>query len=327
MNKQHFLIGILFFISSGCTKDYTIHPKDAKPLYVIEGRISNMRGPYYVRVTKSQNAVEKGTDSVSWVDNAEAVKGALVVISDDMGTMDTLMPVDPNGERYGYLYRGGKIDSGVGPLSDFNRSFTADHGYYETKKITGIPGHTYRLQVRIGDETFQAAAYMPSAPALDSAVAEPDRDMLGAENVYAYFKEPQGEKNYYFMQVTSISQYPYDADGYVDTWGDHSIFPYYVFDDRTLPSYVSHMRMDAIFFDGYAYGGIKPYFILPPEPFQARLMALTKEAYEYFNTLGKQFVDDGNVYKPAPASAAGNISGGALGLFWATGVSYKLVLR
>lgn len=329
MSRQHYvLMSVLLLIAAGCTKDYTIHSKGAGQLYVIEGRVSNMRGPYYVRVTRSQNSVEKGlADTLNWLERVEAVKDALVIISDDMGIVDTLKSVDSSGGRYGYGYINGKIDSGIRPLYDFDRSLTASQGYYETKKITGVPGHTYHLQVRIGDETFQASAYMPSAPDLDSIVTEPDRNMPGAENVYAYFKEPQYEENYYFMEVTSIQQYPYDDNIYVNTWGDHSIFPYHCFDDKALPAYVSHMEMDAIFFDNYSYGGIKPYFVLPTETFQGRLSSLTRESYAYFAALGKQFLDDGNVYKPAPASAKGNISGGALGLFWAAGVSYKLVLR
>lgn len=328
IKRRYVLISVLFFIAAGCTKDYTIHPKGSKQLYVIEGRVSNMRGPYYVRVTKSKNSLEKGVgDSVSWLEDVEAVMDAQVMITDDMGLTDTLKPADPNGERYGYMYRNGKIDSVLGPVSSFDPSLTLEQGYYETKKISGVPGHTYHLQVRIGDETFQASAYMPPVPELDSVVAEPDRNMGGAENAYAYFKEPQDARNYYLLQLAGIYQYPYDAVQNGPSFGDHSIFPYYVFDDKILPPYVSHKEIDAYFFDGYAYGGIKPYFILGQEPFQGRLSALTKEAYEYFVALGKQFQDDGNVYRPAPASAAGNISGGALGLFWATGISYKLVLR
>jgi hypothetical protein len=324
---RNVLIIALLLMAAGCTKDYTILPKGPKQLYVISGRVSNMRGPYYVRVTKSQNPVEKDTSTLSWVDNAEAVKDAQVIITDDMGVTDTLMPVDPNGERYGYSYANGKLDSTVGPLSFFDLSLTADHGYYETKKITGIPGHTYHLQVRVGDETFQASAYMPPVPVLDSVATEPDRTMGGSENAFAYFKESQGEKNYYLLQLAPIHQYPYDATQYLTTSGYQSRFHYYVFDDKTLAPYVSHMEIDAIATGDFNYGRPMPYSIILQEPSQARLSALTRETYEYFNTVVKQFADDGNVYKPTPASAVGNISGGALGLFWATSISYKLVLR
>jgi hypothetical protein len=63
----------------------------------------------------------------------------------------------------------------------------------------------------------------------------------------------------------------------------------------------------------------------PGPPIQIRLHSFTKETYDYFNTLYKQLENNGNIYKPTPASAHGNISGGALGLFYATAVSGKLL--
>ena len=64
---RNVLMIAFLLMTAGCTKDYTIHPKGSKALYVIEGRVSNMRGPYYVRVTKSRNSIEKGfVDSVGW---------------------------------------------------------------------------------------------------------------------------------------------------------------------------------------------------------------------------------------------------------------------
>lgn len=168
---------------------------------------------------------------------------------------------------------------------------------------------------------------MPPAPALDSVVTETNSNIGGTERAYAYFKEPQHEQNYYLLQLASIYQYPYDVTQYLNTVGYQSRFHYYVFDDKTLPAYVSHMEIDAIATGDIDYGRPTPYLIILQEPCQARLSSLTKETYEYFNTIVKQFIDDGNVYKPAPASAKGNISGGALGLFWATSISDKLVLR
>jgi len=78
--------------------------------------------------------------------------------------------------------------------------------------------------------------------------------------------------------------------------------------------------------NGVDNGGFVPYPVVPYDDVEVRLCSLTREAYEYFVTIEKQFQVDGNVYKPAPASASGNISGGALGLFWATSISYKVRL-
>lgn len=90
---------------------------------------------------------------------------------------------------------------------------------------------------------------------------------------------------------------------------------------RVYPNNVQH----SILPEGYYPYWNSPYTRTDRFPKQIRLYSLTREAYEYFNILNKQLEINGNIYKPAPASARGNISGGALGLFYATGISDKLL--
>ena len=327
---KHFcsLLILSGFLVTGCTKDFTIHPQGSTPFYVIEGRISNLLGPYYIRVTRSTDSLGKGfRDSVSWLEDVEAVKGAEIILSDDMGVSDTLQPASPNAYRYTYRWVNGQIDSSLEPLSPLDASYTYDQGYYETKRIVGIPGHTYHLQVRIGGQVFQATTTMPpAAPEIDSAILAYVNTTPGTKTAFISFKEPQNEKNYYLLQLAEIYYYRYDA-AIIQGYGQHSIFPYYVFDDRALSPYVSRMEVDAYISDYFYYGRIKPYDVFPDETPQVRLGAINSETYNYFNTLTKQFLDDGNAYKPAPASAKGNVSGGALGLFWATAFSTKLIYQ
>jgi len=310
--RSYFLMGIFFLFAAGCTKDFHIDLGKAKQLYVIDGRISNLQGPYHVRITKGANSL-LDPDVSAGMDVAEAVTGAQVIIADDMGTTDTLRAPDQSDFRY-------------------DPAFSADRGYYVTTKITGIPGHTYQLQVSIGDKTFQASAYMPAnVPAIDSVVLKKDlvadpSGLLG-DVAFAYFKEPQEEINYYSLELSEVRDSLYDKARWI--YGTTWIFPFYIFDDKTLPPYINGMEVLALL------GGVirdervgyKPNWIVPYDPVQVRLSALTRETYEYLKALEKQFLDDGNVYKPAPASAVGNISGGALGLFWATHISSKVVLR
>jgi len=308
--RSYYLISIIFLFAAGCTKDFNIDPGKSKQLYVIDGRISNLEGPYLVMVTKSANSFPTLSGGQ---DNAEAVTGAQVIISDDMGPTDTLRAAEQRDVRY-------------------DPAISADRGYYVTTKFTGMPGHTYHLQVRIGDETFQASASMPaSVPAIDSVVLKKDlvadpSGLLG-DAAFAYFKEPQDENNYYALQLGVIYDSLYDRARwvYASSW----IFPYYIFDDKTLPPYVNGMEVLALIAGAVQdeHARFKPNWIIPYDPVQVRLFALTRETYEYLSALEKQFLDDGNVYKPTPASAPGNISGGALGLFWATYISSKVVLR
>jgi hypothetical protein len=254
------------------------------------------------------------TSGIFGLDNAEAITGAQVIIAEDMGLTDTLRPlhhVDPT-------------DPGYEP------AFTAERGYYETTKITGIPGHSYQLRVRIGNEEFQASAYMPpTVPVIDSVLIKKDliADPTGlmGDAAFAYFKEPGDEANYYMLQLNASHDSAYDHT-HVLNYGPTSTFPFYVFDDRTLPAYVQGMEVITILSDDFGHSRFQPYWITG-DPIQVRLSSLTRQTYEYFNALEQQFLNDGNVYKPAPASAAGNISGGALGLFWAANISGKVVLH
>jgi hypothetical protein len=61
MNLRYYITGIILLIATaGCIKDFKLTPDETAPSYVIEGRISNLGGPYYVRITKSTNLLGLG---------------------------------------------------------------------------------------------------------------------------------------------------------------------------------------------------------------------------------------------------------------------------
>lgn len=328
--KTYLLVGLaLAGLLSGCTKQIALDLGDTKPLYVIDGRVSTLEGPYYVRITKSSTGYGIGNTGS---DNAEAVLGAQVIITDDMGTVDTLTPsvADTTTILYAYDY-----DTAAKKMITHRTTFdpkfnTAARGYYRTKKTVGRPGHTYQLSVRIGDELFQASAYMPPVTKLDSIDLVPgfaDIDGMPKYIPRAFFKEPQNEENYYLLQFNRLTWYPYEDPYYKDLIL-YLVMDFYVVDDKLLPPYVNGLGVRKITSSTSPYAGTEsyPYPYSNREPMQVRLSSLTKQAYQYYRLLGKQLEGDGGVYKPLPATAPGNISGGALGLFYATDVSYQLYL-
>lgn len=334
MRIQQYLAGILFllFITS-CTKDFDLYRADPPPLYVVEGRISSMWGPYYVRVTKSAGLVAPQGGNYNTPENAEAVKDALVIITDDTGIRDTLVPAPPSIERYVYYIRDTiyyldvTIDSIYTQVS--NPMLTHEHGYYQTTKIKGQPGHTYQLEVQIGNDTLRSSAYMPPVPTLERAAYRDTTisPYLNSGSMrLAYFKDPPTVKNYYMLTGLSfVYGYRYDYFLHPSEVNNHAvtILDYYVFDDKLLTPDVNAIPVLYMNYD--PEDPYYPYEIPAPYPRQVRLQSLTKEAYDYFDNLSKQIKDDdGNIYKPVPSSARGNISGGALGLFYATHVSDKL---
>lgn len=311
---------------AACTKEYDLKLTDTKPRYVIEGRISDLEGPYYIHITRSTNKLGYPFIYSQNIDSFDAVQGASVIIKDDMGTVDTLIPATKWLSRMLYFYNDHRWDSFL--VNHESNAFTAERGYYQTTKIKGMQGHNYQLFVRIGDSTFQASAYMPRVTRLDSAGVKEDTivDASGHKGnlPLAWFKEPQGEKNYYMLQFYSFTtEYPYDLFRY--NRERYPLMPFLV-DDKILPPDVNGLSVQLIIPDSYPYSDPYQYTFIYNHGAQIRLCSLTKEAYEYFNVLRKQLQNDGNVYKPAPASASGNIIGGALGLFWASGISAKLIL-
>ncbi len=324
--RWYFISAVLF--SGACTKEYNFKLADTPPLYVIEGRISNLQGPYFIHITKSTNLFGYPLVPIQLVDSFEAVQGAEVIITDDMGTVDTLIPAIGRTSRW--LYSSHIDYKGDSMFNNYpNRAITYKRGYYQTTKIQGKPGHTYQLHIRIGDSTFQASAYMPRVPTLDSAAVNQDTIVNAAGDKgylpLAWFKEPQNEKNYYMLQFyPHITEYLFDT--FTWEYNNYNSIPC-VLDDNILPPYVNGLSVQLIWPDSYTYPGPGPYINFFPNLYasQIRLTSLTKEAYAYFNVLRKQLQVDGNVYKPVPASASGNIQGGALGLFWASNISYKLI--
>jgi hypothetical protein len=322
--RWSFICVVILF--AACTKDFDFKLDDTKPLYVIEGRVSDLQGPYYIHITKSTDKLWFPPTQTMDGDSFDAVQGAEVIIKDDMGTVDTLIPAVDILPRMLYFYPNHILYSEVRSYPSL--VITAKRGYYQTTKIRGMPGHTYQLQVRIGDSTFQSSAYMPPVAHLDSAALKKDTVVNAAGDIgnlpLVWFKEPQGEKNYYMLQYyPAITEYPYDV--YLMDYNSLNSIPFVV-DDKILPPEVNGFPVQLIIPDSYPYPGAGPYLSYPYYGSQIKLSSLTKEAYEYFNELRKQLQTDGNIYKPAPASAKGNIQGGALGLFWASSVSYKLRL-
>lgn len=140
--------------------------------YVIEGCVTDEAKPYSVRITQSV--------SFDQPNDFPAVHGALVIISDNAGQMDTLLE--------------------------------KSSGWYETPEAkTGIYGQTYTLQVWIDGSLFMAKSTMPHVVPFDDlkAIDLP----FGEENslvLMPSFKDPEGPgNNYQFVQSNNGKRQPY----------------------------------------------------------------------------------------------------------------------
>src|SRR5674476_137881 len=97
------LLLLIMFVFPGCQKVINVDLNEATPRIVIEGVINDRRGPYTVTISKSGSFFNQPL--------LPPVSGALTIITDSSGTIDTLKEVN--------------------------------HGVYLTSKTRGIPGRTY----------------------------------------------------------------------------------------------------------------------------------------------------------------------------------------
>ena len=159
-----------FFIISGCQKVINVDLNEAAPRIVIEGLVSDKRGPFTVQISRSGSYFNQPT--------LPKVSGATVVIKDNTGIVDTLNEMFP--------------------------------GIYLTRKTKGVPGRTYTLQVLSDNLIYQASSSMLDHVNIDSLTLVKSTfgrfDFEGGDQnqqhyeIHCFFKDPPA-KNFYRVRV------------------------------------------------------------------------------------------------------------------------------
>jgi hypothetical protein len=159
---------------SSCQQVVSIDLNKASPHIVIEGTVTDQPTPDTVVLSKSGNYFEP---SLSF----PPVPNALVTISDDLGTSDTLRETVP--------------------------------GTYHSSVLQGIPGRTYTLNVVAEGNVYTAVSAMPEKVPIDSLYATPFRAFDGdvGYNVYVMFKDPPAPGNYYRINLSISRPLPPDS--------------------------------------------------------------------------------------------------------------------
>jgi hypothetical protein len=312
------VFSVFFLFVTGCIQEFDLKTKDAVSRVVVEATITNKPGPYIVRLTKSHSGKYVDPD-YSNIDNAEAIVNATVILIDNTGVTDTLKPMYFNPDEYEWSFALGLykfLRDDFGNVIDtvywkFPTEFTHDRGFYMTSSIEGIPGRTYYLKVIAEGIEYTASSSMPQVPVIDSVglirkVSDKDGQVYYIPTIY--FREPQGITNFYLVQLS--------PDELVRTFSD-AVWPFFIFSDEYLEPYVNGLNLGAgqtLRNDDFTwfFGGDSVY---------VGLSSLTREGYDYYSSLIRQFKNDGGVYQPAPSSPPTNLSNGALGFFRTSAIS------
>jgi hypothetical protein len=319
--RKLLILSLLSFTIISCVDEYDLDLDKVDSKLVVEGLITNQKGPYYIRLTESQSG--KFLEPIhSYIDSAKGIMNALIIVSDNVNQVDTLIPIEINEDEYHYDYRFGYYKL----LYDNNGNvidtlwltdpieFRHDRGYYKTKHLVGIPGRTYFLRVISEGEEYKASAFMPPVPEIDSLSYIKKISEKDGEEYYIpllYFSEPQGIENYYLIQLKDEILSRIFAEDF--NW------EFSILSDEFLQPYVNGLNVSL----GANPRGFEYPDYLVGDSIYVALSSLTKNAYEFYKSILQQFNSDGGAYQLSPASPPSNISNGGLGYFRASAMSEK----
>jgi len=159
MQRLIFFLTVMVCLYS-CKKTVTLDLNNAGPHIVIEGAVTDIAGPYTVKIHRSADFYAENS--------FPAISGAAVRISDNEGNTDSLMETSP--------------------------------GVYTTTTLQGKPGNTYTMSVRVQDTLYTAVSTMPFPVPFDSvtfrkAGAFGSKNIRAVSN----YQDPPDIKNYYMF--------------------------------------------------------------------------------------------------------------------------------
>lgn len=321
-----FLLICLTCLCSSCVEEIDASLLADQPKVVINGLVTDQPGPYYVRLHYSRGDLtlpplnNSGQPSTPQLDKFEAINDALVILTDNMGNIDTLELWEP----------GIRFNNDTSQVYEWN-----NRGIYRTKSFPQAKvGINYQLTVIHQENTYTANATMPlPAPSIDQVAFTlngPEAVPNVTEGVFYLpvlsFNEPQNQKNYY--RFFAKRQEYRNSSGGGGTWldGPDNFWPmidlnYFIINDQLLKPQVKDLQANTKWnISRYDYSS----FLF--KEVNVQMHSITQEAYEFFLVLHEQQQNNSKkIFSTAPASPPTNIQGGGLGFFTVAAVSKKRV--
>ena len=263
------LLYIVIIVSglSACQKVIDIDLNSADKKYVIEGIVNDHPGGVHVKITQTKDFNENN--------NFAGVSGALVTITEDDITTDTLQE-------------------------------SATTGVYTTNRLIGRIGHTYKMNVQIGTDTFTATSTMPHVVNFDSLGLE-NRTVFGENRLVpaVYYTDPEGKGNaYHFIEWKNSVQ-----ESTIFVRNDDNT------DGRSL-------AIQLVSFSNDSNDDNKK--IKTGDTITIEMQCIDPAVYKYWYSLDAGATGEGQ--SATPANPVTNIKGGALGYFSAHSAQTRSVV-
>lgn len=234
-----------------CEKEITLPLEKNDTRLIIEGNIDDGLGPYFIKLSKSIDITSPNV--YPFVNNAN------IIISDNTGMRDTLA-----------LLR---------------------EGLYGTKKIKGVYGNTYYLEVQLDGQKYTAQCKMPIKINLDSLRI----------NTFPF----NGELRYSIIPVYADPIEIGNSYRFIQKINDTSDQIFHVFNDNLNNGKVNQRPLR---------GGIDSLKVKPNDLISVEMHCINSAIYLYYYSLNQQS-GAGPGGGTAPSNPPTNIQGGALGIF------------
>jgi hypothetical protein len=246
----------------GCDKEIQLPLDPNASILVIDANITDQPGPYFVKLSKSID--------ISNVSGNPLVENASVIISDNQGQRDTLLQ--------------------------------NEKGIYQTKKIKGVYGNTYFLEVTVDGKKYTASSTMSNKVPLDSLRI----------NTFLV----NGEIRYSIIPVYTDPIPLGNSYRFIQKINDSLDQTFHVFNDNLNNGKVNQRPLRA---------GSDSLQVKLKDLVSVEMQCITKPTYLYYYTLNQQS-GAGPGGGTTPSNPPSNIVGGALGIFSAHTVERQTIV-
>jgi hypothetical protein len=286
-------IYILIVVFSSCIKEYKPDISKYEDVFVVDGKLTNLPGPYLVKLSRSYRFEEKA---------GLPVGGAQLKIIDDTGIETELE----------------ETDKGV--------YVTTDNAF------RGVAGKSYKLQIILDDEIFESEMETLIEPIpIDSIFWEfktTDSNRNGIQ-LLLNTHDAQNKTRYYGWEYVDTWKYivPIDAPGHLDRRIGYASSSNYYYNIATT----IHRNTDIIEKHPLQFIGEDVNKLYLRYSIMVTQYAFTEQSYKYLKDLVSINQNQGSLFDPTPHSLTGNIKNlsnkdlPVLGFFMVAGASEKRI--
>jgi hypothetical protein len=252
-----------------CEEPYDLRIRDFQKEYVVDGLITDQPGPHEITITYS------AAYSLYGEGNNLPVNGAVVSITDSEGAVEIL------------------AEAGQGK-------------YITSAGFKGISGNKYILYVQIpgGDELISDPELLPAGSPITESHFEfaPENEFhLDGHRVWVTVADMPGQKNYYRWIYTGVFQFVTYFDGIIPFSTTCWKFEYFRYDLKLS----SDRFVDGNLFDQNI--AIIPYFSGSPYLLTVYQYSLSREAFDFWNSVDNQINNSSGLFGVMPFGIRGNM--------------------